>query len=219
MESVVNLEVRYDLIGKIVAETGLTRATVGEILKGIQKGIFDQFKKNPEEFMIKASNLINEQKASIIIEHILYNKLEDSYSTDIFTDESIKGKLGGNVMEAQKHLYDYVRYDSQIEQRFAESLDTAKEVAVYVKLPRSFYISTPVGKYNPDWAIAFHEGAVKHIYFVAETKGSLSTLEFRGIEELKIYCAREHFKKISSDNVKYEVVDNYDALMSIIKGD
>lgn len=219
VESVVNLEVRYDLIGKIVAETGLTRATVGEILKGIQKGIFDQFKKNPEEFMIKASNLINEQKASIIIEHILYNKLEDSYSTDIFTDESIKGKLGGNVMEAQKHLYDYVRYDSQIEQRFAESLDTAKEVAVYVKLPRSFYISTPVGKYNPDWAIAFHEGAVKHIYFVAETKGSLSTLEFRGIEELKIYCAREHFKKISSDNVKYEVVDNYDALMSIIKGD
>ena len=89
-------------------------------------------------------------------------------------------------------------------------------VAVYVKLPGGFYINTPVGKYNPDWAIAFHEGKVKHIYFVAETKGDLSSMQLRKVEELKVYCAREHFKKISSDTVKYEVVDSYDALLNVV---
>jgi type III restriction enzyme len=83
-----------------------------------------------------------------------------------------------------------------------------------VKLPSGFYISTPVGKYNPDWAISFHEGAVKHIYFVAETKGSMRSMQLREIESAKTHCAREHFKAISSDSVKYDVVDSYTALMS-----
>ena len=92
-------------------------------------------------------------------------------------------------------------------------MDTSADVAVYVKLPDSFYIATPVGKYNPDWAIAFYEGAVKHIYFVAETKGSMSSLQLRSIEESKIHCAREHFKAISNDNVVYDVIDSYQALL------
>lgn len=92
-------------------------------------------------------------------------------------------------------------------------------VAVYVKLPNGFYISTPVGKYNPDWAIAFREGNVKHIYFVAETKGSMSSLQLRDIEKGKIHCAKEHFKAISNDKIVYDVINDYDALMKIVQDD
>lgn len=116
-------------------------------------------------------------------------------------------------MAAKKHLYDHILYDSEIERSFAESVDTSAEVAVYVKLPNGFYISTPVGKYNPDWAIAFNEGKVKHIYFVAETKGSMSTMQLRNIEDAKIHCARQHFKAISTDSVVYDVVDSYAVLL------
>ena len=128
----------------------------------------------------------------------------------------MKGQLGVNAMPANKHLYDYVFYDSDNEQKFASNIDLANEVAVYVKLPRGFYINTPVGKYNPDWAIAFHEGKVKHIYFVAETKGSMSSMQLRKIEEAKIHCAREHFKAISSNSVVYEVVDSYETLLNMV---
>lgn len=214
VDSDINTNVKYDLIGKIVAETGLTRSTVGAILRGIEKVTFNQFQRNPEEFIIKASNIINEQKATLIIQHITYNKLEEAYSTDIFTGHTLKGRLGVNAMQAERHLYDHIIYDSKNEKDFASELDKCNEVAVYVKLPRGFYINTPVGKYNPDWAIAFHEDKVKHIYFVAETKGDLSSLQLRKVEELKIHCAREHFKKISSDTVKYEVIDSYDTLLN-----
>lgn len=118
------------------------------------------------------------------------------------------------VMKAKKHLYDHVVFDSTNERDFAAELDTNTDVAVYVKLPDGFYISTPVGHYNPDWAIAFYEGKVKHIYFVAETKGSMSSMQLRLIEESKIHCAREHFKAISSDSVVYDVVDSYQSLLN-----
>jgi len=216
VESVVNTEVKYDLIGKIVSETGLTRSAVAEILRRIDKEKFDLFGKNPEEFILKASDIINEQKATVIIEHITYNKLQEAYSMDIFTDASLKGKLGKNAIQTNKHLYDYLIYDSENEKAFASALDLQEEVAVYVKLPGGFYINTPVGKYNPDWAIAFNDGKVKHIYFVAETKGSLSSLQLRDIENLKINCARAHFKAISNDSVKYDVVDSYETLFDIV---
>jgi type III restriction enzyme len=216
LDAGTNSHVKYDLVGKIVSETGLTRRAVIEILKGIKKDVFDQFKNNPEEFIIKASNLINEQKATVIIQHIAYNKLDESYNTDLFTEPTMKGKLGDNAMIAKKHLYDYILYDSTNEKHFAQQLDTSNEVAVYVKLPKGFYISTPVGKYNPDWAIAFNEQTVKHVYFVAETKGSLSSMQLRLIEDAKIHCAREHFKAISTDDVKYEVIDDYETLMDLV---
>ena len=205
--------VRYDLIGKLVGETGLTRKAVVQILSGIRKDVFDQFKYNPEEFIIKAAGLINDEKATAIIEHITYNMLDERYDADIFTEPAIKGRLGVNAIKARRHLYDHIVYDSENERDFAEKLDTDAKVAVYVKLPKGFYISTPVGRYNPDWAIAFHKDSVKHIYFVAETKGSLSSLQLRLIEEAKIHCAREHFKAISGDNVIYEVADNYQSLL------
>ena len=128
----------------------------------------------------------------------------------------MKGQLGVNAMPANKHLYDFVFYDSDNEQKFASNIDLANEVAIYVKLPRGLYINTPVGKYNSDWAIAFHEGKVKHIYFVAETKGSMSSMQLRKIEEAKIHCAREHFKAISSNSVVYEVVESYETLLNMV---
>lgn len=211
-----NRSVKYDLIGKLVGETGLTRKDIVRIMTGIEPTVFDQYKFNPEEFILKAGQLINEQKATAIIEHITYHIIDDAYKTDLFTDASIKGKMGVNAMKASKHLYDHIVYDSTNEREFATELDTSKEVAVYVKLPNGFYISTPVGKYNPDWAIAFYEGDVKHIYFVAETKGSTSSLQLREIESGKIHCAKEHFKAISGDKVKYDVVDSYQELLNIV---
>ena len=209
-----NHAVKYDLVGKLVDETGLTRKAIVEILTGIEKAVFNQFKDNPEEFIIKAAGLINDEKATAIIQHITYNMLEERYDTDIFTEPTIKGKLGANAMKAQRHLYDHIIYDSTNERDFASELDTNTDVAVYVKLPDSFYISTPVGHYNPDWAIAFYERTVKHIYFVAETKGSMSSMQLRQIEESKIHCAREHFKAISGENVVYDVVDSYETLLN-----
>ena len=213
----VSSSVKYDLVGKLVEATGLTRKDIVRILTGIQPSVFEQFKYNPEEFIIKAGNLINDQKATAIIEHITYNVVDEKYDTDIFTEPTIKGKLGTNAMKANRHLYDHIVYDSTVEKEFAEKLDTCEDVAVYVKLPNGFYINTPIGHYNPDWAISFKKGTVKHIYFVAETKGSMDTLQLKGMENSKIHCAREHFKAISSDEVKYDVVNTYEELMSILK--
>ena len=227
-ELLANSLVRYDLIGKLVSATGLTRNAVTRIWTGILPAIRRQFKNNPEEFILKAANLINEQKATVIIEHITYDRLSSAYGTEIFTEPTMKGQLGVNAMATpNRHLYDYLLYDSDGERKFAERLETEKPVAVYVKLPGGFYINTPVGKYNPDWAITFYEEitdangkkkptGIKHIYFVAETKGSMSTLQLREIETAKIYCAREHFKAISRADVIYDVVDSYDSLLSKI---
>ena len=208
-----NNNVKYDLVGKVVAATGLTRKAVIKILQGIQPATFNQFKDNPEEFIIRASDLINDEKATTIVEHITYDLLDEKYDTNIFTEPTIKGKLGSNAMKMEKHLYNYLVTDSDNERKFAKDLDISDKVAVYVKLPNGFYISTPVGRYNPDWAIAFHEGSVKHVYFVAETKGSMNTLELREIEKAKIKCAEEHFKKISPDGVVYKMIDCYKSLL------
>ena len=212
----VNPNVKYDLIGKLAEGTGLTRKAVLRILRGIQTSVFDQFRDNPEEFITKAVQLINDQKAAALIEHITYDVLDERYGTDIFTDSTIKGKLGVNAMKVKKHLYDHLVYDSMKERDFAADLDTNTDVAVYVKLPEGFYISTPVGRYNPDWAIAFREGSVKHIYVVAETKGSVKSMQLRLIEASKIHCAREHFKAVSNGEVVYDVVDSYTALVDKI---
>lgn len=216
--SKASARVKYDLLGKIVAETGLTRDAVAKILKGINADKFAMFKVNPEEFIIKTSALINEQKATIIVQQITYNRLNDSYDTDIFTQNEIRGQLGINAMLTTKHLYDYLVFDSKdSEMKFAEELEAASEVVLYVKLPRGFYINTPVGKYNPDWAIALDSDKVKHVYFVAETKGDLSTLQLREIEKAKIQCARKHFKAISTDAVLYDHISCYADLLKIVK--
>ena len=211
-----NSSVKYDLVGKLTEGTGLTRRSIVDILTGIQAHVFDQFSHNPEEFIIRISALINEQKASAIIQHITYDKLDECHSSSIFTDRELKGQMGVNAMSVDNHLFDYLIYDSKIEREFAKDIDKEKDVAVYVKLPTTFYINTPLGKYSPDWAIAFEEGSVKHIYFIAETKGSLSSLNLDPIESGKKKCAEKHFKAISNDRVKYDVVSSYEELLNIV---
>jgi type III restriction enzyme len=211
-------KIKYDLIGKMMDETRLTRKTIVAILKGIKPSTFLLFRKNPEEFIIRASKLINEQKATTIIESITYDVINDTFHTDVFTKNNLKGQLGLNAISVEKHIYDYVVTDSKIERAFAKELDTSKEVQVYAKLPRGFYIPTPVGDYNPDWAIVFKEGDVKHIYFIAETKGSMDSMELREVEKAKIECARKHFAKLNTGQLKYDVVNSYEKLLEIVKG-
>ena len=214
--SVANSSVKYDLVGKLVEGTGLIRKDIVAILVGLEKNVFNQFKNNPEEFIIKATNLINEEKATTIIGHIEYSLLDKTYDIDVFTENTLKGKLDVNAMKTRKHLYDNLVYDSKVERNFATELEASDKVAVYVKLPNKFFIPTPVGRYNPDWAIAFYEGSVKHIYFVAETKGTMSPIELRTIEKSKIDCAKKYFEKLKNDDVIYDVVNSYDELLNII---
>ena len=207
--------VRYDLLGKISSATRLTRKTVATILSKIRPSKFCMYKANPEEFIRKVTRLILEQKATIIVEHISYNRVEGMFDSDIFTQE--KHGTIDKAFEGKKSIVDYVFTDSQGEREFVGKIDTAKEVAVYAKLPKGFHIPTPVGNYSPDWAIAFQEGEVKHIYFVAETKGSMSSMDLREIEKGKIACAEKLFAQISTSNVKYGKVDSFEKLMYIVK--
>lgn len=212
--------VKYDLLGKIAENVHLTRSTVATIFRSLEAAIFAQFKQNPEHFISEASRLINEQKATIIIERLSYDEVAGSYDTNIFTAGQSKQDFTKASEKLKNHIYDYVITDSKVERDFVTELDTSTEVVVYAKLPRGFLIPTPVGDYNPDWAISFKEGAVKHIYFVAETKGSMSSMELREIEKTKIECARKFFDKINqriiTDKVKYDVVDSYSRLMEIV---
>jgi type III restriction enzyme len=207
--------VKYDLIGRLAGETQLTRSTVASVLQGINKAVFSQYRTNPEDFMQKAARQMNEQKATVIVEHIAYDPTGDTYHMDIFTQDKAKEDFS-KAVKANHHIYDYVFTDSKNERNFVRELDASTEVVVYAKLPRGFFIPTPVGNYNPDWAIAFQEGKVKHVYFVAETKGSMSSMDLRKIEQSKIDCARKFFAKITSDQVKYDVVDGYGKLMELV---
>ena len=210
-------QIKYDLIGKIAEGTVLTRRTVAAILKGIRASTFMMFRHNPEEFIAKAIRLIREQKATMIVEHITYDQIEGSYDSSIFTAEK-HGKSLEDAFRASKAIQDYVytdgTADKSIERQFVESLDGSAEVNIYAKLPRGFSIPTPVGHYSPDWAIVFHEGKVRHIYFVAETKGTMDTLNLRPIEKAKIDCARKLFATISNGMVTYDHVDNYQQLLN-----
>jgi type III restriction enzyme len=214
LNSSVYSAVQYDLIGKLAEETTLTRATIGAILQKIKPSVFELYRVNPEDFLRVASRLVNEQKATVIVEHLAYSATDETYGINIFTQQP-KQDLSKGV-KANHHIYDYVFTDSQIERNFLEELDAGTDIEVYAKLPKSFSIPTPVGGYTPDWAIAFKQGSVKHIYFVAETKGSMSSMEMREIEKSKIKCARKFFAKITSDQVKYEVVPSYSKLMELV---
>jgi type III restriction enzyme len=216
----IHTMVTYDLLGKIAENTQLTRKTIADILSNVQPAVFKQFKQNPEHFIAEGSRLINEQKATIIIERLSYDNIAETHDIDIFTAGQSKQDFTKASEKLKHHIYDYVITDSKVEREFVKELDTSTEVVVYAKLPRGFLIPTPVGDYNPDWAISFKEGSVKHIYFVAETKGSMSSMELRAIEHTKIECARKFFaeinRKIDPEHVKYDVVTSYGKLMEIV---
>lgn len=211
--------IKYDLIGKVADGAILTRKTVAAILQGIRTDKFFMFRNNPEEFISKVIRLINEQKATMIVEHITYDTIEGEYDSSIFTAEKNTQSFDKAFL-AKKSIQDYVftdgSADKSIEKKFAEDLDSAEEVCVYAKLPKTFRIPTPVGNYSPDWAIAFYEGKVKHIFFIAETKGTMKSLELRPIEQAKISCAKKLFNEISTSKVKYHDVDSYQSLLNIM---
>ena len=213
---------KYDIIGKIKDETKLTRKTIVKILQGIRPDVFAMFRINPEEFLSKVSRLINEQKATMIVDHITYNMTNGKYDNDIFTANQVKTDLD-KVFKTNKAIQDYIVTDgsakNSVERQFAEDLESANEVCVYAKLPKSFQIPTPVGNYAPDWAIAFNDNmGIKHIYFVAETKGTMETLELRGIEKAKTDCVRKLFNQLKlCGKVRYEVIDNYANLLNVMK--
>lgn len=212
-------KIKYDIIGKVADGAILTRKTVAAILQGIRTDKFFMFRNNPEEFISKVIRLINEQKATMIVEHITYDTIEGEYDSSIFTAEKNTQSFDKAFL-AKKSIQDYVftdgSADKSIEKKFAEDLDSAEEVCVYAKLPKTFRIPTPVGNYSPDWAIAFYEGKVKHIFFIAETKGTMKSLELRPIEQAKISCAKKLFNEISTSKVKYHDVDSYQSLLNIM---
>lgn len=227
ISELANDRVQYDLLSELSKSqndggTSLTRKAIADILTGIEPSIFNLFKTNPEEFIHNAIQLINEQKASIVVEHIEYDKLNEKWDGgEIFINGEITGEYNYNLIDTPNHhLYDKLRYDSEVEKNFAEELDKSDAVEVYVKLPKKFYIDTPMGHYNPDWAIAFKDNAgVKHIYFVAETKGvneDQLDIGVKGVEKAKIECARKHFAKISNGDYIYGVCDSYSKLLELV---
>ena len=205
----------YDVVGEIENQTNLTRKTIVAILKKIQSQKFYLVSKNPEEFIAKISKIINEAKAKLIINNIVYHKIEEEYdAVTVFTNDNTVLR---DAINLKKHIYDHLTSDSNIETEFAKALEQSVEVVVYAKLPKSFYITTPVGRYSPDWAIVFDKEKVRYIYFVAETKGSDSSMDLRGTENLKIHCAKVHFEEIAGADVKYDVITNYDKLMELVQ--
>ena len=213
-------QVPYDLIGKIAEGTKLTRKTAARILAGLMPHVFKMFRDNPEEFITKVIRLINEQKATAIVEQISYNRTDGVYDSAIFTAE--RNTDFAKAYKAKKNVQDYVFTDGyardgqSVERKFAQDMDLAEEVCVYAKLPKGFAIPTPVGNYSPDWAIAFNKGAVKHIFFIAETKGSMDSMNLKPIEQAKISCAKKLFNKLSTEDVVYHEVKDYQTLLSII---
>ena len=210
--------VKYDLIGQVAKGANITRRTAARILQGLRPGKLALFRNNPEEFIRKVIQTIREQKATMIVNHIHYHLTDGTYDSDIFTASS-KAEFE-KAYQATKHITDYVVADSHGERSFAHDLDEAREVAVYAKLPRSFHIPTPVGNYAPDWAIAMRKGEVRHIFFIAETKGSLKSMQLNAIENAKIDCCDKLFKEMSDRSVRYHKVTCYqdllDAMTSIM---
>lgn len=208
--------VPYDLVGDIAKGARITRRSVVKILKGIGIKVL-LFKNNPEEFIRKVIKIIREEKATMIVDHITYNPTNaDPYDSTIFVPER---RLNINkALELSKHITPYVAYDSDGERNFANALQGADEVLIFAKLPRKLKIPTPVGNYAPDWAIVFEKGKVRHVFFVAETKGSLEGMELRGVERAKTECAKRLFNSISTNITRYGVVDKFENLYDIIKG-
>ena len=192
-----------DLVGKLVAATGLTRLDVAEILKNSAQKILEPIKINPEKFLANAADIINGVIAAQVSDNIKYTATDERFDIKIFS-VTAKGRLDFNAMATSKNLYDHLIYDSKTEKEFAADLESAASVSVYVKLPKSFRLPTPAGEYTPDWAIVFSD----KIYLVVETKGSDDEMQLRGVEKIKTSCARKYFDEITGGKVKYRVTKN-----------
>ncbi|MBR1806435.1 MAG: DEAD/DEAH box helicase family protein [Selenomonadaceae bacterium] len=208
--TITSTNAQVDLVGKLVSATGLTRRDVTAILQRIDSKTFDGFGRNPEQFLSEATRIINVAKSAQIVDNVTYTPLDECYDAKIFFVER-KGRLNSNAIATAKNVYDYLIYDSGVEKKFAADMEADAKVSVYAKLPRDFLIPTPIGDYNPDWAIVFGD----KIFFVVETKGSVDPNQLRGTENFKIDCARKHFAALGNE-VAFEFVDSYATLVKKI---
>lgn len=209
--------IKYDLIGRIATESKMSRKTVAEILSRIDTRVFNQYRQSPEQFIHIAFRILDEVRSVLAVKGISYTKINQMYEEGIFWPDQTFRDLSDSTNKLKKHIYDYIVTDSRVEEKFAKDLDCSREVVVFAKLPSQYKIPTPFGNYVPDWAIVFDEGSVKHVYFIAETKGSLSTLNLRGVEVYKIQCARQFFQQLREDasdcKIEYDVVSSFEDLM------
>ncbi|WP_097034436.1 type III restriction-modification system endonuclease [Clostridium tertium] len=211
-------EVRFnlpDIITYLQNETQLTRRTIVEILK--QSGKLQDFKNNPQKFMDTVSEIIKRKMRYLIVDGIKYEKLgdEEYYAQELFEEEELYGYLSKNMLETDKSVYNYVIYDSDIESSFAQAMEKNKRVKVYAKLPGWFTIDTPLGKYNPDWAVFIEKNNSEKLYFVFETKGSIISEDLRAREEAKIKCGEKHFKALNTD-IEFIKTDTFDRVIEKI---
>ena len=197
-----------DIITAISDATLLTPATVKEIL--IQSGRLKDFLNNPQSFLEKATEIIRNNRHALAIEGISYIKLDgqEYFAQQIFDTEELIANLDRNAVKVEHSVYDYIVYDSStVERPFAVALDNDPDVKMFFKIPDNFKIDTPIGNYNPDWAVFLNKNGEEKLYFVIETKGSLNPYERKGKENLKIHCGKQHFKALDNGIELKEAVD------------
>jgi type III restriction enzyme len=188
-----------DIVSYLQNETNLTRRAIVEILT--KSGKLEQFKNNPQKFIEQVMGMIQRTMRHFVVDGIKYEKIgnESYYAQEIFEEQELAGYLNQNLQESQKGVYDYVIYDSDVEKNFAISFENNPMVKVYAKLPSFFKIETPLGSYNPDWAVVIDKDGEEKLYFVVETKSSLFTDALRPAEQAKIDCGKAHFDALGDD--------------------
>lgn len=198
-----------DLITAISDETLLTPATVNRIL--IESGRCKDFLNNPEAFLEKAMEIIRNNRHALAIDGISYVKLDgkEYYVQEIFDTTELIANLDRNAVKVEHSVYDYIVYDSSsIERPFAVALDNDPDVKMFFKIPERFKIETPIGTYNPDWAVFLTKNGEEKLYFVLETKGSTSFMDLRTREQLKIHCGIKHFEALNN-GIEMQVATNW----------
>jgi len=201
-----------DIITYLQNETNLTRKTLVEIL--IRNKTLNLFKKNPQKYMEQVSQIISAKMRLLIVDGIKYTKIgeEEYYAQELFEKEELTGYLSKNMLESKKSVFEYVVYDSQNEERFAEKFEHNKRIKLYAKLPNWFKISTPLGSYNPDWAVLVDKEGTDKLYFVLETKANILVDALRPTEHAKILCGHKHFEALGHD-VEFKEVDDFESFM------
>lgn len=199
-----------DLVTYLQNETNLTRRSIVEIVK--RSGRLAEFKNNPQKFIEQVGAIIKHQMQLFIVDGIKYEKIGDEYfyAQELFEENELYGYLSKNMLESNKSVYDHVIYDSPVEADFAKSFEVNDEIKVYAKLPDWFKIDTPLGSYNPDWAVLVDVDGKDRLYFVVETKSTLFTDALRPSEQAKIDCGRKHFKALGKE-VGFTVANSYES--------
>lgn len=195
-----------DFIRRLQDATGLLRRTIIEVVA--KSGRLEEFYINPEEWIKQVSKILLQVKKENLTQGIKYEKIDDYYEQDfIFNDEELYGYKGRNLLDANsgKNIYDHVIYDSNIEKDFAQAAENDDDVVLYAKLPSRFKIDTPIGDYNPDWAVVLNTNEGEKLYFIAETKGTDNINDLKGTEKKKILCGQKHFEVIDT-GIKYKVI-------------